>query len=74
MSGTEVALQVLRLLEELFPPRMEQSTHPPATDRLKRVHAAVRSEHGDEVVHSLRDLTAYFDITATIGRQILDRT
>lgn len=73
LSGTEVALQVLRLLEELFPSRTELSTHPPAAERLERVHAAVRGEYGDKIVDSLRDLTAYFDITAAVGRQILAR-
>lgn len=71
VSGTHLALQILRLLEELFPSRTGPPTHPAAAKRLKRIHDAWRNEYGGETVDGLNQLTTYFDITAAVGRQIL---
>ena len=71
-SGTELALQLLRLIEELFPRKTERSTHPSAVERLNRFHETLRDKHGDEIADSLHQLKSYFDMTATIGRHILD--
>ena len=73
-SGAEIALQLLRLIEELFPRKGARSTHPAAVDRLNAFHAILRHAYGDEILDDLHQLGAYFDMTAAIGKRILNES
>jgi hypothetical protein len=72
-SGTELVLQLLWLTEELFPQRAARSTHPSPEERLNHFHESLRDRYGDGIVDGLHDLASYFDMTATIGKQVLRR-
>jgi hypothetical protein len=76
-AGAILALQFLRLREELFPPREPSRTHPPATERLHRARRAILNDAGDEwrsdVEAQIAPLDRIFDSIVTVGRGLVGK-
>jgi hypothetical protein len=76
-TGTIMALQFLRLGEELFPRRKPSRTHPRAVDRLERARRAILEDAGEEwrsdVEAQIDPIDRTFDSTATVGRKLVAR-
>lgn len=71
-AGLELALQVLRLQEEMFP-RVGPSSHPPAAERLNAIHRIIAARYGQDIADSPADLATYFEITEKLARTIIPR-
>lgn len=70
-AGIELALQVLRLKNDLFPPKRKTVNHPPAAQRLSAVRKAVAAQHGENIVELVAGMSHTFDRTVTIGKAVL---
>jgi hypothetical protein len=69
-AGIELALQVLRLQEELFSSGGATSSHPPAAARLDAVHERITARYGLRIL-DYAGLAYLFERTSRTGRLIL---
>lgn len=71
--GIEMLLCILRLSDQLLPPSQAASSHPSGADRLNRFHDWLVKEYGSASLERINSIDRFFDMTARIGREVLDK-